>query len=498
MQSTLTQGDTQRTLRFSTKVAYSVGRIAESIKVRAFETFLFFYYVQVLELSGGLAGLAVGVALVFDAVSDPFMGSISDAHRGRWGRRHPFMFLSMFPLPVAFCLLFMPPQGLGQLGMFAWLCTFAVLTRAAVTLFHVPHLALGAELSQNYYERTQIVALRAFAGILAAAAVAGIGFFHYFKATPEFPNGQMNAAQYPPFAVVCAVGMVVTIFICVVGTWSAVPHLPKAPEVLHRFSLLRVYRETFEALRNPSFRALFTGLVLIAVLGGAHGALTLHLGTYYWALTPTQLAFFIFAYMGGALLGVPLAGPLHRRFDKRATLLSMFAAAIGFTTLAPTLRLLDLLPANGDPRLLAILYPLAACTMCVTIAGGITNGSMMADVADEHELSTGRRQEGIFFGALSLSGKASSAFGHLAAGIALDVIRWPLGAGVQPEDVPPEVLWNFGLIYGPLLATFGVAALVFFARYQLSRARLDEIHRELEARRGTLPGTGPADDGAAG
>ncbi len=94
---------------------------------------------------------------MFDAVTDPLTGSISDTLRHRWGRRHPFMYASAVPLGLFFALVFNPPDGLGQWGLFAWLTTFAVLTRGAMTLYHVPHLALGAELSTDYRERSVIV-----------------------------------------------------------------------------------------------------------------------------------------------------------------------------------------------------------------------------------------------------------------------------------------------------------------------------------------------------
>ena len=420
-----------------TKLAYASGRAAEAIKIRAFETFLFFYYVQVLELSGSLSGLAVGVALMFDAVTDPVLGSISDSWHSRWGRRHPFMLAAAVPLPIAFCLLFMPPAGLGQMGLFLWLTTFAVLTRAAVTLFHVPHLSLGAELSQDYLERTQIVALRSFGGIVGSSATAILGFFFYFRATDDFANGQMNAAAYRPFALVCAAGMVASILLCVWGTREAIPHLPPPPREVERFGPMRVFQETRAALGIPSFRFVFIGLILIAITAGAHSTLMLHMGTFFWALTPSQIGYYVFALTGGAILGVATAGRLHRRIDKKASWIGCICFSVVLSTGPVALRLVGWFPANGDPLLLPIILICSGLAMAGALAAGITVGSMMADIADEHDLHTGRRQEGIFFGALSLSGKAASALGHLVAGIALELIRWPQGAEVTPEDIDP-------------------------------------------------------------
>ena len=120
---------------------YGLGQLAEGLKNEGYTVFLLFYYTSVVGLSGALTGQAILIALLFDAVTDPLIGSVSDRLRTRWGRRHPLMFASALPLPVFFFLTFAPPAGLSELGLFAWLATFAVLTRAAMTLFHVPHLA---------------------------------------------------------------------------------------------------------------------------------------------------------------------------------------------------------------------------------------------------------------------------------------------------------------------------------------------------------------------
>jgi len=103
-------------------------------------------------------GLAIGIALLFDAVTDPLAGSISDNWRSKWGRRHPFMLASAVPLGLCFAALFAPPASLGTTGLLVWLTVFAILTRTALTFYHVPHQALGAELSSDYAARTGVVA----------------------------------------------------------------------------------------------------------------------------------------------------------------------------------------------------------------------------------------------------------------------------------------------------------------------------------------------------
>jgi Na+/melibiose symporter-like transporter len=98
-------------LPFSTKLFYGFGSIAYGIKDNAFAYFLLFVYVQIFGLAPELAGLAILVMLIFDAVSDPLIGYISDNTRSRWGRRHPFMYGSIIPVALTFFLIWDPPRG---------------------------------------------------------------------------------------------------------------------------------------------------------------------------------------------------------------------------------------------------------------------------------------------------------------------------------------------------------------------------------------------------
>ena len=166
-------------LNAAVKLNFGVGQVAEGVKTCSFSTFLLFYYNQVLGLSGDLAGAAIALALIFDAVTDPIAGSVSDRWRGPRGRRHPFMYASAAPLGVSFFLLFAPwvrVDEVGQSGLFAWMLLATILTRASMTLYHVPHMALGAELSEDYDERTLLVAIRHFFGAVGYILVYALGF----------------------------------------------------------------------------------------------------------------------------------------------------------------------------------------------------------------------------------------------------------------------------------------------------------------------------------
>ena len=470
------------------KFAYGFGQAAEGMKNGAFGVFLFFYYNQVLALSGTYAGLAVGIALMFDAVTDPLAGSISDNWRSARGRRHPFMYLAALPLAISFYFLFSPPDGLSQFELFAWLLTFAVLTRGSMTLYHVPHIALGAELSSDFHERTTVVAFRQFFSTFGTLAAYIIGFSLFFYESVEFPRGQFRAAAYEPFALSLGLLMMVSILASALGTRSRVPYLPQprgpAPDLRVAPVLLRTFAEIREALANRSFAWLFSGVLIVFMMVGVDSALNLHMNTFFWELSSTGNIAFFAAYPIGVMAGALVARRLNELFDKKPSVVFGTAWWALCQIVPVVLRLLDWFPENGTDSLVITLVIVKFVQGAGVVQALITFGSMIADIVDEHELKTGRRQEGVFFASVSFSGKFTTGIGNVVGGIALDLISWPRGAGVQTAaDVPPETIVWLGLIYGPIVSGFAVVCLWCYSKYRLDRHRHAEIVLALDRRR---------------
>ena len=482
-------GERRRPVGFTTKLSFGIGQAAEGIKNNAFTLFLLFFYVQVHGLSASLAGTALFIALIFDAVSDPIAGYLSDSWRSRWGRRHPFMYASAVPLAIAFYFTFVPPEGLSQWGLFAWLTAFTVLTRGAMTLYHVPHLALGAELSDDYEERTSIVAYRTAFSIVGGLLVyASITLF--FPESEGGARGQLDNANYPPFAIVCSFVMLATIWISAAGTHKEIPHLPQPQSVDERPGLLAVFRETRLALQNPNFRSLFLAVLVSFVMAGVNVALNLFMFTFFWELDASALQIVLITYPIGILIGTPLTRYFHRRFDKKPAVVWGTAWWATLQLLPVTLRLLGFFPDNDSFWLMQILVGVAFVQGIGVSQGVVSFGSMVADIVDDHELKTGRRQEEIYFASVSFAGKATSGFGGLIAGIGLDLINWPSGPEIRTAaDVAPETLTNLGLLFGPGVAVFGFTAVWLYTRYQLNREQHAEILRQLRVRRAELEAT---------
>ncbi len=179
-----------------------------------------------LGVSGTITGIALAISLIVDAVVDPIAGSLSDRLRSRWGRRHPFILLSAIPLGGCFFLIFNPPGGFGEIGLAAWLVVWTLATRIALTFFHVPHLALGAEMAHDYNQRSTMYSYNTFFGIVGQAIGVAFAYYAFFPTTEQYNPGLLNPHGYVEFSSVFGVCIVVAIAVCVLGTWREIPHLP--------------------------------------------------------------------------------------------------------------------------------------------------------------------------------------------------------------------------------------------------------------------------------
>ena len=487
-----------RLVPFSSKLAFGVGQAAEGLKNTTFTLFVLFYYVQVLGMSGTLAGAALFIALLFDAVTDPLAGSLSDNWRSKRGRRHPFMYASALPLALAFTGLFWPPDmvvALGKWGLFAWLTVFAILTRGAMTLYHVPHLALGAEMTENFNERTRIVSYRQFFSTVGALTVSLVGFGYFFV---DSRGGRTEEGNYAPFALTLAVLMVATIWYSAAGTRKEVPHLSAPAAKLARNPVAQLLVDVMAAFTSRSFAWLFAGVLVVFVMAGVNGNLDLFMNQYFWELDSVGMLWLGVAAGLGLLLGVFLTAPLLRYREKRFGVLLGTAAWAICQVLPVVLRLVGWFPENGTGALFASLLAFKFVQGLVVQQAFVAFGSMMADVADEHELASGVRREGVFFGAVAFSAKATSGLGTLIGGLALDLIRWPRGPEIQTAaDVPPETLVHLGVFFGPVVAGFSIVSLWCYTHYDLTRDRHRQVVEELSSRRTAPAGAAQRDSSSA-
>ena len=461
------------------KFFYAIGAASESMMSIAFNTFNFFFYTNILGIPGTLAGLAITIALVFDAITDPLVGAISDRWTAKLGRRHPFMLAAPLPVMLTLFMIYTPPETFGDFGLFMWLTILTILMRSSMTLFHVPHLALGAELSADFTERTRVMSLNTLMQSMGAYGFGYFAYSYFFKSTPEFENGMLNSAAYVDLAITAALLGGAIMLLSTVATMRVIPRLSLAPANLPRFSIKEFFSDCQSALNNRNYLMLLLGYLLLSATLGTRETLGIHVNTYYWELVPSQIRYFTLVGMVAPIIGFLVTAPLHERFEKKPVLIFGLIGLLVCSSSPVTLRIFGLMPENHSDQLLPVLMAFYLATVTCGVILLISAMSALADITDEQELVTGRRQEGTFYAARSFFGKASSGLGHLFAGIAIDVISFPVGA--EPGSVDADTIFRLGLIEGPIAIIPAFIAIYFYRKYDLSRERHAEIQAHLAA-----------------
>ncbi|MGB0619993.1 MAG: MFS transporter [Myxococcota bacterium] len=464
------------------KTAWGFGAVADGCKNAGFDVFLGLYYVTVLGLPGTMSGFAMLLALLVDAVSDPLVGSISDNFRSKWGRRHPFMISAAVPMALCFFALFSPPSGLDEGQLFAWLLFFSIGTRLSLTLYKVPADALGPEMTDHYDERTTLTSFRWAMGLGGGIVLQVVGWLYFFEDRAAVAEGRLDLNNFPAFGVFVAITVAAAILVGTLGTRSVIPALSQVDET-KRFSVQRFIHGMRSAFRSHSLRILLGAAVLSQTAVGVTEVLSVYLSTWFWGFDSDQMALLA----GVGVLPLVLAVVAARRLsiavgDKRTAFIRLVVALILWGPLAVLARVFGLAPENGSFWLLpfVVLHTSGIILLGVQIA--ILTSSMIMDVTDEVALESGERHEGIVMSTLSFAGKCTSGLGNFVGLSALQWIGFPSGDAAAIDAVPEETILALGLIAGPGLILFYVAALLLIRRLRLTRERYAEIQTELARR----------------
>jgi len=465
------------------KCAYGFGSAAYGVKNNGFDYFLLLFYSQVIGLDARLVGIAITTALVFDAISDPVVGYWSDNLRSRWGRRHPFMYASVIPVTASYFLLWNPPEGLSEMGLFWYLLVLAVSIRTFITMYETPSSALAPELTEQYDERSSLLSFRYYFGWTGGNAMSVLMFFFLFPlmATATIADGRFNRESYEIMGIVASVLIFVSIMASALGTHSRIPHL-KSPPVQRRITLTTIFKEIFETLSNRSFVSLFLASLMGAIATGLSAALAFYFYTYFWEFTSVETGLITIGVFGSAVIGSLLAPVLSRRMGKKKGTIVIGLVAFLGAPLPVTLRLFGLLPENGDPFVFWFVFTTGMIDVGLIICFQILFSSMIADLVEQSELQTGRRNEGVFFASVTFIRKCVQGLGLMVASFLLYLSEFPAGATVA--DVSSDTIWQLGAYYVPTILTLWMVMIAIISGYRLDRDQHEENLRKLAAQTG--------------
>lgn len=401
--------------------------------------FVQFYYLKyatdVLLLPPAAVGALFAVAKLWDAVSNPLVGTWSDRSRSRLGRRRPFLLGALPLLGGAFVLLWNPPAALSGGPLLAWQAGLLFVFFSGYALYAIPHAALGAELSADSHQRTRLFGakqiaftlgmLLAFAGIQAAMNAAA-------------PRATAAALAWPTAALAVLVMAVTPLAVGERGGGAAGQ------------SLRDGVRELFA---NPPARTLLIVWFIESFGVGAVGTMAPYVAEYLLR-RPDVVGTLPAAYVIAGVLTIPLWVRLSRRFGARDTWLAAMGLAAGaFGGM--------LWVAADDLPLLIALLVLAGCAMG---CGSVLASSLMADIIDLEERRTGERKEGIYSAAMMFALKLGNSLATAGSGLLLGAVGFVPNVAQSAES-----LLGIRILFAGLpCAGFLLGALLF------RRFRLDE------------------------
>ncbi|MDG1995402.1 MAG: MFS transporter [Emcibacteraceae bacterium] len=462
-----------------THLAFSSGGAGYGIVYNA-HYFVLFYYSQVMGLDPGLAGLAVSIGLIFDAISDPLIGYLSDNTRSKWGRLHPWMLASILPLAVAFYFLWHPPEFIAsELWLFTWLVICNVSIRTALTLFLVPAYAMVAEITADYDQRTGLLTGFHVAFGIFANGMSLLLYAFFLVPTDEITDGVMNPEGYQNGGLLGAILIVITLLVFCYGLRRFIPKL-KEYQVDKSPSLGQFFHQFTDVFKDIDARIVLSGGIIYYIGVGTYNVLWVYMYSHFWEFTNEQVAIVGIPMAVASIFLPPLMAKLAAGREKKTVAIIGIFGAMLINVVPICLYLLGFFPEGGSDWLLYIMVVAGFFETILFLVFDICWRSMIVDLTEQTELKTGRRNEGVIASSITFAGKCADAFGTLIGGLLLSLIAFPTETAVG--DVPHDIIVKLGLIYGPLVFLIWMGVIITLSRYRISRKIHEETLKKLADR----------------
>jgi GPH family glycoside/pentoside/hexuronide:cation symporter len=442
--------DTTGKIRTRSKVFYGIGDLGNAVVNSAIQFFLMKFYTDGALILPALAGNALLVGKIWDAINDPLFGWVTDKTRSRFGKRRVFMIFGAIPLAIAIALLWFVPAA-NRIWTFVWIALTFMLFDTVWTLTNVPYYALTSELTDDYDERSSLTTYRmvmAVPAYLLGAAVtpAIVGLF------------ALQRTGYAFIGILYGIIAAAALLISAAGFRERQAVVESAPEP-NPFKSIRA------ALRNKPFMWL-CAVYLTINLSFAFIKILMAYYIEYQLLMKSQTTLVMGLMLVCVTVSLPFWQWLSRKMDKGP------AYALGMGVGALAVLITYFLPHGATP----LIYVVSVLAGFGFAANWIFPWAMVADVADYDRVGSGQQRSGMYYGVWGLATKLSEA-------LALAAVGWILtGFGYVANAVQSvNALLGIRLFFGLVPAVFIFVALPFLFRYPITRKTHGEVRARLEA-----------------
>jgi GPH family glycoside/pentoside/hexuronide:cation symporter len=455
-----------RELKLINKLAYGTGDLSGAIFAGVYGFFMLAFLLDVAGLRPSSAGLIFAIAQIWDAITDPMVGTLSDRTRTRWGKKRPWLLLGALPFGIAFFLHWLVPP-LGEGALFFYYLIVALFLRTAFTAVNVPYAALTPELTRDYDQRTQLNTFRFFFSIVGSMTAIILHPIIVSMGSDQIVGHAMSAGVW-------MVVITVSVWMCFAGTYEL-----SADEPVQKMGEKSFAQRIQIVLKNRPY-LIVTGLYLLSWLTLQFIQANLLLYTRYWLLAEGQFTYFVAIIQGTAALFLPVWTMVSTRIGKKR----VYYAGAGIWLVVLVL-IFFLQPGQANLLYVASFF----AGMGVSVAYLIP-WSMLPDVIEYNELETGERQEGVFYGVFVFLQKLGLSAGLFFSGMALDAagyINADMVNGVLETVIQPDnVLLALRLFVSWIPAIALAFSIPLAILYPISRERYQEIQDQLAQRKESL------------
>lgn len=436
---------------------YAAPGIGFKVMGLLFATYLMKFATDVLLIAPAIMGGLIAASRLWDAVSDPLAGYLSDRTKSRFGRRRIWLYCSAVPMGLGLMMMWSPPTLLEGMELVIWMALALWVYETASTAFFVPYSALGAELTPNYHERTRFFGYVHMIG--ATGSIVGL-FFVYLLAGADDKRAMA-------FTLSMIAGISVTSLVL-----GATYYLPERADFQNQ-TISNPFRVMKDVIRNPHALILLTVVGIEAFGAASVGLLVPYIIDYVLPeeSLPLSRALYFPAILATYTLPQFLFAPLWIKLSNIVGKKQLWAASLWVTAGIFVCYYFSL----AFPVLIWILSFLLGAAAGV---GSVIYPSIQADVIDYDEFHTGERKEGVYLAALNLVRKSAASVTALVTGIALQLVGFE--PNVEQSQTTQDAL---RALFALLPAACYVFGGLLFIRFALNETEHDTIRKTIEARR---------------
>lgn len=471
----------KKKLSFWTKLCYGVGNLGYGSMGQTVNSFIMFFATSVMGLQGALVGAMIALTSLWDGVSDPIIGYLSDRTKNRFfGRRLLYMLIASLSLAICNVLLWSCPAKKGSGLAVVWLVMFLLLQETFNTFFATPYSALCIDIAPDYNDQTKMQSFKSVFYILGLIMPSVL--MYIFMPSNVGVQTQFDKSGYVNIALVNSLLVVVSGLISIFGTRKRVISMPNydkgVVDSTQKHGFKKIVGGYFETLKKKDFRIVTLGYSVSLIASIFITSVGMHLFTFCYHFSSSQISVIMICLFGGAIFSQLIWVNLVKKYDKKQTLIfALCLLLVGIALTSVTFLFRTYTTAD------TIFFFVLPCIFVCGVGSGALYSlphSMYADVVTMEQFKTKENNAGRYTGYYTFTYNFTNSMTLLVIGVLLDLIHFDSTMPLQALSVQAGL--GKIVFFGSSVAI--TLAIMIFSNYSIKRADILKVQiKEIESKK---------------